>query len=348
MTDSPALHDQHDQQGFPGPGSGARIEGTPPLAARATFDLTPDAVRLMLTAPAAEATMRLLSITGEDREDLLAAIPAAVEDPEILAAVTEEANLLRASAGLDTPAPDLGAHTRRDDALQARITPGRGLVPILAHLVGTDTVRAWHAARGLTPEQSWTALADLGQQMRVHRLTFGSLGLHTHSWTVLNWCGRLFTLGRLQFDLQRTTGEPGGDRWIIGTHIPATGPLTPESVDASFSAATAFFAEHFGDLGEGRTDGAPTFGHEFLCTSWLVNEELAGIVGPDSHLGAFSARWRITGTVDGSDDAAFFIFHRRPPYDPSTFPRGTRLERAVAERLEDGRGWRVGTGRLER
>lgn len=321
-----------------------RSEGTPPIALRSSFDLAPEVVRVMLTAPSIGRTAELLGITGRDHEELLAAIPPAVADPEILTAVTEEANLLRGAAGLDVPEADLGSLAIRDDALQARILPGRGLIPILAHLAGTDTVRAWHAARGLTEEESWGVLADLGQQMRVHRLTYGELGHHTVGWTALNWAGRLFWLGRLQFDLHRSGRKDGPARWVIGTHIPATGPLTPTSVDESFARARTFFSEHFADLSDDG-DGA-LFGREFWCTSWLVNAELPELVGADSNLGAFAARWSIERTSPGADDAAFFVFHARPPYDPAAFPGTTRLERAVGDRLRDGSGWLLGTGRL--
>ncbi|MGP9693954.1 acyltransferase domain-containing protein [Brachybacterium sp. AOP25-B2-12] len=321
-----------------------RVEGAPPRALRSSFDLSIDAVGAMLTAPAIGRTAELLGITGIDHEELLAVIPRAIADPAILAAVTEEANLLRTAAGLDVPEAALGALAVRDDALQARVLPGRGLVPILAHLVSTDTVRAWHTARGLSAEESWGALADLGQQMRVHRLTYGGLGHHTLGWTALNWAGRLFGLGRLQFDLHRSGREEGPPRWVIGTHIPATGPLTPDAVDASFARASTFFTTHFSDLATAGPQ-AP-FGREFTCTSWLVNDELPELVGADSNLGAFAARWSIERTHPGSDDAAFFVFHARPPYDAAAFPRTTRLERAVADRLRDGRGWLLGTGRL--
>ncbi len=325
----------------------AEVIGTPPHTVRPAFALEPDAVRLMLTAPAAAATMDLLGICEPDRSELLAVIPRALADPEVLAAIAQVANLLRAEAGLTAAPADLVARKEADDALQGRLLPGQGLIAILGHLVGTDTVRAWHAARGLSREQSWGVLADLGQQMRVHRATFGELGHHTLAWTAMNWAGRLFWLGRLQFDLHRRT-DAAGERWALGVHIPATGPLAPAAVEASFDAATAFFTARFADLAEGRSPGAPPFGREFACTSWLVNAELPRLVGTDSNLGAFARRWEIEDTYDASADAAFFVFHRRPPVAPERLVAHTRLERAVRERLVTGEGWRGGIGRLMR
>jgi hypothetical protein len=321
----------------------------PPAEIRAEDELATPDVRVMLTAPSRSALLERLGITS-----------AASADEEILAEVTATANRLRAAAGLEVPEVDLSADKDRHDALQQRLTPGEGLIPILAFLVSTSTVRAWHAARGLAPAQSWHVLADLGQQMRVHRAGTDRLGLHQLNWVSGNWAGRLVHLGRLQFDLSRRrvarleqgaqrTGADEPERWVIGTHIPATGPLDPAAVDASFDAAVAYFSENYADLDGDRPPDAPRFGHEFTCDSWLLSDQFAEITGPDSNLARFAARWEMIGSdPDGADGALFFAFGKRPPVDPGSLPRRTRLERGVAERLADGRGWVTGSGRLLR
>jgi len=337
----------------------------PPAEIRAEDELAAPDVRVMLTAPSRTALLDRLGITGADAEDLMPLLDAAAADEEILAEVTTAANRLRAAAGLEVPEVDLAADKDRHDALQQRLAPGEGLIPILAFLVSTSTVRAWHAARGLDAALSWQVLADLGQQMRVHRTGTDRLGLHQLHWVCGNWAGRLVHLGRLQFDLSRrrvalleqgedrTGAERTGDdepvRWVIGTHIPATGPLDPTAVDASFDAAVAYFTENYADLGADRPADAPRFGHEFTCDSWLLSDQFAEITGPESNLARFAARWESIGSdPHGADGALFFTFGKRPPVDPDTLPRRTRLERGVAERLADGRGWTTGTGRLLR
>ena len=340
--------------------------GVPPRAVRATDELPPAAISQMLTAPSARALLERLGISDPDLEELTALLPRAAAADEILEEITRTANLLRAGAGLDVPEVDLESGRERRTALQQSLAPGQGLLEILALAVSTSSVRAWHQARGLSTEQSWRVLADLGQQMRVHRLSTGSLGLHQLQWMALNWAGRLVDLGRLQFDLHRTETGTDRERWVIGTHIPARGPLDPSAVEESFARATAFFTENFSDLagagagmglgmgeptgaaGHGRPADAPDFGHEFLCDSWLMNRVLVQELGTDSNIGAFVDRWEILSTSPGADGAAFFVFHALPPYDPAALPRSTRLERVVAERLADGRGWDSGLGRLVR
>ena len=135
---------------------------------------------------------------------------------------------------------------------------------------------------------------------------------------------------------------------MLGTHIPARGPLDPAEVDASFDAATAYFAEHYTELGAGRGVEEPAFGHEFVCDSWLLSDQLAEITGEGSNLARFAARWEMLERSRMDDGALFFVFGRRPPVDVAALPRTSRLERGVAERLEDGRGWTGGLGRLMR
>lgn len=336
------------------------VLGDPPVAVRAASALSPADVRVMLTAPSRPALLERLGITGEDAAELGPLADAAAADDELLAEITTIANALRSGAGLEEPALDLSARKERHDALQQRLAPGEGLLPILAFLVSTSTVRAWHAARGLDEQLSWQVLADLGQQMRVHRRGTDQLGLHQLNWVTGNWAGRLVHLGRLQFDVSRRrvarlehgterTGPEEPQRWVIGTHIPATGPLVPEAVEESLAAATAYFTEHYADLGQDRPAGAPVFGHEFTCDSWLLSDEFEEITGPESNLARFAALWeRIGGDPQGADGALFFVFGKRPPVDPATLPRRTRLEAGVAERLADGRGWTTGSGRLLR
>ncbi|MEV0866411.1 acyltransferase domain-containing protein [Brachybacterium paraconglomeratum] len=366
----------------------------PPAEIRAEDELAAADVRVMLTAPSRTALLENLGITDQDASDLLSLLDAATADEEVLAEVTATANRLRAAAGLEVPEVDLAAEKVRHDALQQRLSPGEGLVAILALLVSTSTVRAWHAARGLTPEKSWEVLADLGQQMRVHRAGTGRLGLHQLNWVSMNWAGRLVHLGRLQFDLHRqrvallagSGSTPSADgsapaadgsapladgprgpvdgpvapaagpapsaddprRWVLGTHIPARGPLDPAEVDASFDAATAYFTEHYPELGAGRGAEEPAFGREFVCDSWLLSDQLAEITGEDSNLARFATRWEMLERSRMDDGALFFVFGRRPPVDVASLPHSSRLERGVAERLEDGRGWTGGLGRLLR
>ena len=172
----------------------------------------------------------------------------------------------------------------------------------------------------------------------MHRQTYGEFGLHTHDWLCWAWSGGLYWLGRLQFGLQfeehAAVGSPPG--WVLSVHIPRSGPLTRESVDDSFAAATDFFARYFPEY--------PT--RDFTCQSWMLDPQLATLV-PESNLAAFQQRWRLYGDAQpGDPDVFFFVFNQRGPVDVASLPRDTALRRAIADGLAAGRHWSVAQGRL--
>jgi GNAT-like C-terminal domain/N-acyltransferase N-terminal domain len=211
----------------------------------------------------------------------------------------------------------------------------RGVLPMLALIVSADEVVAWQRSRGIPADVGWAALADLGQQVWVHRQTYGSFGLHTEGWLRLVWSGALYWLGRLQFNLQRDHPHHP-DEWVLSTHIPETGPLSPETVDASLSCAARFFARHFADY--------PTT--DFHCCSWLLDPQLIAGLPAASNLAQFGRRWRLYGEpMPGNADALFFTFHRRGQVDLESLPRDTTLQRLIIDHLRAGQSWHLWHGR---
>lgn len=210
---------------------------------------------------------------------------------------------------------------------------GAGVLAMLALLVSAPEVADFHASRGIAPVISGATLADLGQQVAVHRSTYGEFGLHTHGWLELIWSGALYGLGRLQFNLQ-----PDGGRWVLSTHIPRTGPLTPESVDHSLASARDFFARHFPDH--------PA--QDVHCQSWLLDPVLSALL-PDSKVAAFQRRWlRFGDPLPGDADVLFFVFNRRGSVDLTSLPTDTALRRVAVQRWAAAEHFSVWNGRLPR
>lgn len=264
-----------------------------------------------------------LGFRADDAADLARAAAAVLDRPAEIETIGTHADRLTAQLG------DFGPD---DPGIWSGLPAGPdGILPLLALLVTAPEVADWHTRRGLPAEVSAATLAELGQQAWVHRLTFGTFGLHTHDWLTLAWSGALYWLGRLQFNLQLE-----GDGWVLSTHIPRTGPLTPKSVDQALAAARAFFARYFPEY--------PA--RAFLCTSWLLDPALTDAL-PDSNLAAFQRRWSPTGDrYPGEADVLFFVFSRRGATDLGDLPRDSALQRAVLDRLADGRGWSNVTGRI--
>lgn len=266
---------------------------------------------------------RLLGFTDADREDTekLDVDPAAVAD---------FAARLRRVLGT-FPA---------EDALQA---PDDPRVSIAAFLTTLPDVRRYHRERGISDEVSWDTLADLGRQVALHRRTHGEYGLETHWWMTIHWVGAIYALGRLQFLLHQVPEshpvpgvEPG--EWVVGVHIPESGPLTDELVDASFDQARKFFPRHFPEYPV-RT---ATLG------SWLLDPYLLDHLPQDSNTVRFGRRFTSYGEpYDSQESAVYFTFRSRDLDNLDMLPRDTSLQRLVLERIEAGGTWRTAFGYLQ-
>ncbi|WP_243064834.1 acyltransferase domain-containing protein [Humibacter sp. RRB41] len=284
---------------------------------------------LRLEAASDDRALAVLGFRDDDRAEVRLAIEAALHEPERLAEIQTLAERLRSAIGrIESPADSLELPPA-DSTWR-----GIGVVPMLALLAVADDVRSFHRSRGISTAVSDCSLSDLGQQAWVHRRTFGAFGLHTYEWMATAFSGNLYWLGRLQFNLVEHDGE-----WMLSTHIPEIGPLTPESVDDSFRQASAFFAEHFPDY--------PT--RLFYCGSWLLDPQLAAVLKPESNMVRFQKRWTPTGEIGPADeDAVFFVFRRRGEFDRSTLPRETSLQRAILDKLDSGGHWSSWGGTLEK
>ena len=219
---------------------------------------------------------------------------------------------------------------------------------VLVFLALRPHVQAFHHARGIPDDVSWSTLADLGRNMAIYRQKYGSGGLEVPWWIRLHFRGTIYEQGRLQFErarLGKRTGraisEAGlpygpGDP-VLSVHIPEyCGPLTPEACDASFARAKAFFARYFPE--EHYAIG--------VCHSWLLDEQLAEYLPATSNIVRFGRRFRPAYRPDDDDtDIIEFVF-RRPKATLDELPRRTALERAVVDHIRSGRHWHGGAGWL--
>jgi hypothetical protein len=194
-----------------------------------------------------------------------------------------------------------------------------------AFLATVPQIRALHRERGLPDDISWATLADFGRQISIHRRTFDVVGTDTQWWTAMAWNGSLLDLGRLQVE------------WLsagtVGLHIPESGPLTPEAVDASLDRVRSRWSTWFGT----RPECAE-------CISWLLDPQLAEFLPPDSNIMRFQRRFTLDGEPGAPADqsALYFVFRRRDlplPDGLAELPRNTGLQRGIVDKLAAGGHW---------
>lgn len=278
------------------------------------------------------AIFERLAIHERDREEILAGWPSPATDAEIWRSLERAyqalVNDMGGFAPLELPAPFDASPTGR-------------YFFVYVYLAALADVRRFHAQRGIADDISWATLSDLGRNLERDRLLFGEGGLRTSGWLTLHFRGSIYELGRLQFNRMNVRaayvagtfreGEPA-----LGIHIPESGALTPEACDDSLTRAGPFFARHFPET--------PT--HLGICTSWLLDPQLADHLPPDSNIVRFQRRFELVGEgYDGDADVLRFVFHRIAP-EIDDLPQRTTIERAIVTHLRAGKHWRNRTGWL--
>jgi hypothetical protein len=263
---------------------------------------------------------RALGFSDEDRADAEKFTP----DP---VAVADLVTQLRAIVGHQGTEPQLRmpADTRNT---------------VAALLITVPEIRKYHRERGIPDDISWATLADLGLQLQVSRRTHGEYGLATHWWLTIHWAGQIYALGRLQYMLYQVTEDkpvPGTEpgEWVVGVHIPESGPLTPELVDASFAQAREFFPRYF-----------PEYPIKTMTlNSWLLDPYLLDNLPQESNMVRFGRRFTPYGTpTDSQDSAIFFTFRSHDLGKLDEFPQHTTLQRLVVSRIKQGGTWQNANG----
>jgi len=205
-----------------------------------------------------------------------------------------------------------------------------------------DTL-AWHRARGIPEEVTWRTLSDLGRQVDTFYRFNGRIGFDEEAWISRHFRCLLFQLGRLQFERWRLPDDwphladgigPGAE--ALNIHIPEAGPLRPEECDQSLAAALPFFDRYF--PGHGYRAG--------VCTSWLLDDQLARYLPEESNIIRFQRRFELLpGGVASNGTIIRFVFRTRET-DLGCLPQNTSLERAVVGHIRRGGVWRARSGWL--
>jgi len=280
------------------------------------------------------AIFELLAIGEEDQQEIQSAWPTPDTDPETWNSLERAYETLVKDIGgfapVELPGPSVES------------TPLGRYFFVYVYLAALADVRRFQVQRRIPDEISWATLSDLGLNLKRDRLLLGDGGLRTSGWLTLHFRGSIYQLGRLQFNRMNVRAAHVADTFregdpALGIHIPESGPLTPESCDDSLARAQSFFARHFPE----------TPAHLGICTSWLLDPQLADYLEPESNIMLFQRRFTLIGEGhDGDADILRFVFHRIAP-NIDALPGRTTLERAIVAHLRQGKHWRNRTGWLE-
>ncbi len=215
--------------------------------------------------------------------------------------------------------------------------------PIHLYLAALPDALERHRLVGVLEQMSRATFGDLARHVAIRRRADGRTGLDAPWWSLLALCGVIFECGRLQYGLCRLgSGSLGPGQWYdeeeaealgegsrrgdvaLDVHVPEGPGLTPDACDASDALARDLLASSFADFGI----------RVATCTSWLLDEQLAGYLPEGSNIVGFQRRFELLpGGRLGDADPLRFVFGLDAVPEPSRLERLTQvttLERAVA------------------
>lgn len=204
-----------------------------------------------------------------------------------------------------------------------------GLLPIYVLGYLAEHVLEMNTKRGIPNKITVDSLKDVNVWLSNYKEQYGKIGLAEFGWLFNHYTGRLFRLGRLQFQLALANPHlPSGD-FMIETHIPQGEPLNVEACEQSFQMAEDFYKKYF-----------PQYSADyFVCDSWLLNPNLAEILDEKSNIVRFMRLWTTyKDHMDRSGQAVERVFgfgFRRD--EVAAAPENTRLQCALKEFLLGGR-----------
>ncbi|MBR5314423.1 MAG: DUF5596 domain-containing protein [Clostridia bacterium] len=175
-------------------------------------------------------------------------------------------------------------------------------------------------------------LSEVKRYAIEHYNTTGNLGISVMNWMgkILN--GKIYRLGRLEFEMRDAMhscdelGLTKGEN-VIGVHIPDNGgPFTPETCAEAYALAEEFFAKYFPEF---------TYKH-YVCNSWLLDETLRKFLKPESNIIKFMDTFKIAATKEAYS-ALIYLFGRGVEVEHlSTVTPETSLQKAVVDHLQNG------------
>jgi hypothetical protein len=299
----------------------------------ASLDAPPEPVTLPVGNEALELLAEL-DIPDVDAREIVAAVPDPDTQPELWWLLERTHHMLVA---------DMGGYGPMDGGptLPYELGATARYFYVYVYLSTMPAVRRFHAARDIPDDVAWATHRDLGEKVAIHRRKYGVGGMNTQFWFTLHQRGVIYRLGRLQFNLTRKERNQGGlylDQPLLGTHIPEFGgAMTPQACDASFEAARPFFDQHFPEH----------CARVAICTSWLLDPQLAEYLPETSNIVRFMRRWRIVDEMlEPADGSMLEFVFRRDEQPIDELPQDTTLERAVVSHIKAGRHWHTPTGWL--
>ncbi len=200
--------------------------------------------------------------------------------------------------------------------------PEKGMETVFVLGFLADYALKINSERGIPREITVATLKDVNVWFKNYKTVTGKIGIGEFDWLWYHYTGQMFRLGRLQFHIIEQDGKE-----VLNTHIPQDEPLIESECVASFDIAREFFKKYFPKNTPDR----------FVCSSWLLSENLTRILNENSNIVKFMRLWTKT-TVDEDDSAQAKqrVFGFDFDGNVQNAPENTSLQKSLKKYLQDG------------
>ena len=179
---------------------------------------------------------------------------------------------------------------------------------------------------GLSREIYVDTMGCFSRFVREHMESYGEYGFDRDFWTVRQVSGKLFRIGQLEYEL--VDGA-------VSLHIPTDVILEPRLLRQSWEQARQIIANTFPDWAN-----VP-----WVCHSWLLSPDLAGLLPANSRILKFQKSFQITPLDMPCRGVIQWVF-KNPKLLPADYPENTSLQRKLKAFLLSGETFRDARGVL--
>ena len=210
---------------------------------------------------------------------------------------------------------------------------------LAALLLKARETQSLYAERGISDEIFYLTMTDIRIWSENFRRERGFTGIDNLGWIQNHLSGKIFRLGRLQFQpfpfyippyalkgRDKAADIKIGER-VLNVHIPQGERLSEEECKKSFAMAEEFFGD--------------TPYRAFICDSWLLCERNKEFMSEDSNILRFAEFFDILGSSESSAQTLERVFGKKER-DPRLYPEVTSLQRRCKAYLLSG--GKAGTG----
>jgi len=208
------------------------------------------------------------------------------------------------------------------------------------YTLAIESMEVWYNEKRIPRDILLDTVSDLSVWINRHYNWNGEWGLSQYGWLSCHIRGKLFKLGRIQFEpatvwhvppeelgLDLKKGDP-----FLSVHIPRGGQLDEAACLDSFEQAKAFFPKYF-DC-DYKAAG---------CFTWLFDPAFEKMLPPSSNVVKFQKMFKIF-MHDESYDGLDYLFVNIKKDNIKDAPADTSFRRAIVEHILSGGIMQTGGG----